>query len=546
MAGIVNYYEELGIGKELGLGEINAELVKLKRVWIQREINQPEKARRILVLIDDAEAVFRLESTRAKYDRDLEQASRESASNINPEQQEYEKWTNSTREYAGTRQYDLALIALEKALTFSQAHEDEELLCLAASIYKENKNYNAALRTINEAIIISPQTSVYYYNKGQIFSAILDEGRGTITDDQWNDYVKKELEAYKAAYVKAAENGETGDGVSAFSERIVKNLFSRICSNREVRNFEELEVAAMEAGDRLGGRGILDYIVLWEKSAGDRKADRFFTERMRWLLKIALSITDKSGNAQDKAEILGIYAHSLYFDNPRDLGQAEQCAREALQLGETWGNAQAVLDALKQANEAAERQRREYEARQKAEQEKREREQREREQKAAREEQRKREEEQRKREERERQIAREAVRNKKLRQAERMCHIASVMYVSITVVITVHLCIMASDETYESPLMWFYAIGSFALYTFYRYTRALNGGNDESYYPIVDWIAALSVVWELCMLPTMLLGAVFGEKLGEGAEILMLIGIIIVAIDTIICWQIGKKHRQSF
>lgn len=402
MAGIVNYYEELGIGKELGLGEINAEIVKLKRVWIQREINQPEKARRMLVLIDDAEAAFRSESTRAKYDRDLEQASRESASNINPEKQEYEKWTNSTREYAGTRQYDLALIALEKALTFSQAHEDEELLCLAASIYKENKNYNAALRSINEAIIISPQTSVYYYNKGQIFSAMLDEGRMTITDDQWNDYVKKELEAYKAAYVKAAENGETGDGVSAYSERIVKNLFSRVCFSRELRNFEELEVAAMEAGDRLGGRGILDYIVLWEKSAGDRKADRIFTERMRWLLKIALSITDKSGNTQDKAEILGIYTHSLYFDNPRDPGQAEQCAREALQLGETWGNAQAVLDAVKQANEAAERQRKEYEARQKAEQEKREREERRRreaEQKRERDEQRRREEELRAREE---------------------------------------------------------------------------------------------------------------------------------------------------
>ena len=72
MPNLVDYYTELNISKESSLEEINAELTKLKRVWIQREINQPEKARKMLTLIDDACEVFKTEATKAKYNRDLE------------------------------------------------------------------------------------------------------------------------------------------------------------------------------------------------------------------------------------------------------------------------------------------------------------------------------------------------------------------------------------------------------------------------------------------------------------------------------------------
>lgn len=83
-------------------------------------------------------------------------------------------------------------------------------------------------------------------------------------------------------------------------------------------------------------------------------------------LKIAIDIASRNNFLTIKKEILGVYAHSLYFENPTDRAQAEQYAREALRLGETWGNAQEVIGAIeneqlrrKQQQEEAERKDRE-------------------------------------------------------------------------------------------------------------------------------------------------------------------------------------------
>ena len=98
MAEIINYYKELNIGHDLSTAEINAELTKLKRVWIKRELSQPEKARRFLTLIDDAYEIFKTEETKAKYDQTI--ANTQGASGAtNASQDEYKKWVYSANEY---------------------------------------------------------------------------------------------------------------------------------------------------------------------------------------------------------------------------------------------------------------------------------------------------------------------------------------------------------------------------------------------------------------------------------------------------------------
>lgn len=75
------------------------------------------------------------------------------------------------------------------------------------------------------------------------------------------------------------------------------------------------------------------------------------SDQKRNNLKIAISIAEKCGSLQDKAEILGVYARSLYFNYPQDRVNAIQYAKEALRLGESWGNAQAVIDAVDKAEQ---------------------------------------------------------------------------------------------------------------------------------------------------------------------------------------------------
>ncbi len=80
--------------------------------------------------------------------------------------------------------------------------------------------------------------------------------------------------------------------------------------------------------------------------------------------------------AADKAALLrnndargrayGLMAFSLYFGQQKDEKAAEEFVREALRLGDRWGNAQRVLDNMNQKREAREKADREAQARKEA------------------------------------------------------------------------------------------------------------------------------------------------------------------------------------
>ena len=139
---MVDYYAELGVSKELSLVEIHAELSKLDRVWHQREIAQPEKARKMLVLIDDAKAVFETEEARVKYDQDLERS--EDGANqddcIIELRQESGKRLKEAQDFYNDQQFDLAKICVDKALRLAEYSESEaDVYAWAAYIYDKNE-----------------------------------------------------------------------------------------------------------------------------------------------------------------------------------------------------------------------------------------------------------------------------------------------------------------------------------------------------------------------------------------------------------------------
>ena len=154
---MTNYYEELKINKESGVDEIQRELSRLESTWKRREIVNPEKAAKMIALLVEARKVFSDDSSRSKYDRELEESLRAPVE-VDPNADRnaaLKKWKDQAQRYYDTNQYDLAKTAIDKALTFSNS-DDDELFCLVADIYRESGNNSAAMEYINKAIVISP------------------------------------------------------------------------------------------------------------------------------------------------------------------------------------------------------------------------------------------------------------------------------------------------------------------------------------------------------------------------------------------------------
>ena len=136
---MVDYYSELGLDKSKKLDEINSELNRLESTWKRREITNPEKATTMLALIIQARKVFSSDSSRSAYDDEL------SRDNKGPEvtdpdkarTEEINKWKSQAKSYDDSRQFDLAKVAVEKAISMSNANGDDDSLF---DIYKQSNS----------------------------------------------------------------------------------------------------------------------------------------------------------------------------------------------------------------------------------------------------------------------------------------------------------------------------------------------------------------------------------------------------------------------
>ncbi len=75
----------------------------------------------------------------------------------------------------------------------------------------------------------------------------------------------------------------------------------------------------------------------------------------------AEAIAVQTGNSDAQGRAMGYRAFSLYNHNPKDEAAAEQLAKEAARIGDRWGNAQRVLDAIAKARQEEEERRRQQE-----------------------------------------------------------------------------------------------------------------------------------------------------------------------------------------
>jgi tetratricopeptide (TPR) repeat protein len=131
----------------------------------------PDGARKKLALIDKADAAFATEESRAAYDAELLRAQAPTAKPDRDAERKanYERYCTAAQDYFGTREYDLAEVAITKALKNAPADGADLRLCLlAANVYYESGKYSLALDYQNDAIVQNPDDVTQYLRKYEI------------------------------------------------------------------------------------------------------------------------------------------------------------------------------------------------------------------------------------------------------------------------------------------------------------------------------------------------------------------------------------------
>lgn len=168
---MTDYYAELGLDRSLTLEELNSELSRTESKWKARRTKAPEKATRVLGLIYEAREAFATEASRAEYDRklDTEESRSQGDGQGDSSKSDFAYWRARTAEYSDVGKTDLALAALARALDAPGSQTaDASFYTLASSVYLQARDYDRALSSSNEAILLNPSYSFAYYQKGLV------------------------------------------------------------------------------------------------------------------------------------------------------------------------------------------------------------------------------------------------------------------------------------------------------------------------------------------------------------------------------------------
>lgn len=214
---MVDFYEDLNLIQTDSVSDINKTLDQLESTWKRREINNPEKATKMLALILDARSVFKTDETKSKYDHELEE-SKKPPQKIDYDAEraaEYKKWKEQADSYFINKQTDLAMQAARKAKQYQDINNpDDTLDFLLSSLSYDMGDIRGALNYITDAIVEAPNKAYYYYWKASILGdffndAIQSPGGLNIA----LDYLEQNRTNYKTALDLYRKDGDKGGEV---------------------------------------------------------------------------------------------------------------------------------------------------------------------------------------------------------------------------------------------------------------------------------------------------------------------------------------------
>jgi len=261
---MTDFYTELKLSPDSSLQEIQSELLRLEQLWRRREINSPETATAKLTLINEAKKVFVSESSRNRYNQELENSRRKPVAS-NPKADRYnqwKKWYDTAISYYKSSQFDLAKTAIEKALSHMDLDSDDAAFYNdAAKIYLECQAYSTAMDYINKAIVYDPDTPDYLITKGFIYYAFYEANNTGYENNQRS--ISQALSMFRSAAKKVISSGskspELGQTlafiVNSFLNKHVFSYWSRDTidpNNPYLPIIAEIATYAIEIGDNSG------------------------------------------------------------------------------------------------------------------------------------------------------------------------------------------------------------------------------------------------------------------------------------------------------
>lgn len=280
MANMIDYYAELNLKPTMNASSIMKELVNQERMWAKRESVMPEKAQKKMVIINEAKRIFASESSKAKYDRDLEASKRPPEEKVVPDhnsvrKDELNKWYKDAVGFYQSKQYDLAKTSVEKAMSFLNAQDNNsDFYEFAARVYDANGRYDQAMDFVNKAIIEAPNSVDNYITKALIYAS---QGRAALNDKynagKANGFFLKERETLNIAMSYAERNSNYSIAKSDRGRIYGLLAYSYMNELPKDRNkAKEFAMKGMELGDNWGNSSNVIKAVEKEIEA-ERKAE---------------------------------------------------------------------------------------------------------------------------------------------------------------------------------------------------------------------------------------------------------------------------------
>jgi tetratricopeptide (TPR) repeat protein len=255
---VKNLYDELYLVSDSNLSDIQRILTKQRADWTARSVALPDEAARMLALIDEADAAFASDESRAAYDAEL---ARSNAPTVEPDRDaerkaDYEKFCRVAREYFDSAEYDLAELAINNALRNAPAKgADLELCLLASNTFYLLGKYDQSLNYQNQAIVLDPDDAALYVRKYEI---AFDLGKSAPDDRRGT--TEALVNILKVAIKKAEQSNEQQSLAQACSY-LAWLFFTRMRNPQTTEEARQLATRAVAIDSDLeGARYVLDVL----------------------------------------------------------------------------------------------------------------------------------------------------------------------------------------------------------------------------------------------------------------------------------------------
>ena len=340
---ITNWYEKYGIAPNASLAQIQYILQGKIRDEQHSSFSAGHSER--LAQLNEAQAAFASEESRAKYDQMLNQSSKSA----------FELWLPRAQAFCDIKNFHQAAVALEKAFSegvppwdvYHNAH------ALAAKVYAGLGKYDEALKYIEQAITGAGNNQQYQAIKSEIINARdKDKYAPTMFDKllaQAKDYYDKQQYPLALTALQTALNNGKPDINDTEAHKLIALVYAaNNMFNEALHHIGQAIVMASTNGQK---DKELSYVFtkadIYQKLYGTSHYNSSAVTDMRDALEYAVILSGEVGDFASQATAYDRLANTWHnFNGFADKVKAEDYAAKALAIDPAKANSRQILKEL--------------------------------------------------------------------------------------------------------------------------------------------------------------------------------------------------------